>query len=106
MNRTEILDTAKTIVNGARNDMYGSPEDSFGAIAELWTAYTGFHLTARHVAVMMILFKVGRLMHGGGSADSWVDIAGYAACGGEIASGYISEDGAGNNGGNNETRTV
>lgn len=85
MNRTEILDTAKTIVNGARNDMYGSPEDSFGLIAELWTAYTGVHLTPNHVACMMILLKIGRLGTGHKSSDSWVDIAGYAACGGELS---------------------
>lgn len=36
---------------------------------------------------MMILFKVARLIGSNyNSMDSWVDIIGYAACGGEIAS--------------------
>ena len=35
---------------------------------------------------MMVLFKVARLKGSGyQSVDSWVDLIGYAACGGEIA---------------------
>jgi hypothetical protein len=29
--------------------------------------------------------KVARLMHTPGHVDSWVDIAGYAACGADVA---------------------
>ena len=89
MKRDEILDTAAKITKGERETQYGGPEDNFRKIAELWSAYLSkgedVFLTAEDVAVMMILFKVGRLTTGGGSADTWVDIAGYAACGGEIA---------------------
>lgn len=88
MRRNDILGTAVDIVNGAREIQYGKPENNFETIAKLWNAYllagTG-DLTAKDVAVMMILFKVARLATGAGSVDSWVDIAGYAACGGEIA---------------------
>ena len=35
---------------------------------------------------MMVLFKMARVATGSYSADSWVDAAGYAACGGEIGS--------------------
>ena len=45
MNRTECLETAKTIVNGARQENYGSPESNFRNIAELWTTYFN---TAKH----------------------------------------------------------
>ena len=89
MKRDEILETAAKITKGERETQYGGPEDNFRKIAELWSAYLSKEeavvLTAEDVAVMMILFKVGRLTTGGGSADTWVDIAGYAACGGEIA---------------------
>lgn len=89
MKRDEILDMAAKITKGERETQYGGPEDNFRKIAELWSAYLSKEeavvLTAEDVAVMMILFKVGRLTTGGGSADTWVDIAGYAACGGEIA---------------------
>ena len=36
------------------------------------------------VAMMMSLMKIARIKNGGGSGDSFVDLAGYAACGGEI----------------------
>ena len=39
MTREEILKEALKCVNGEREQQYGSPEDSFMAIAELWTVY-------------------------------------------------------------------
>jgi hypothetical protein len=33
---------------------------------------------------MMALLKVARIATGHGKADNWVDLAGYAACGGEL----------------------
>ena len=53
-------------------------------IAEMWTAYTGTKITPLDVAMMMCLLKIARIKNGGGSGDSFVDLAGYAACGGEI----------------------
>lgn len=43
--------------------------------------------TAKDVAVMMALMKIARIKTGTGTADCFVDLAGYAACGGEIATG-------------------
>lgn len=87
MTRTEILDTAKQMVCGQREMDYGSPEDSFHAIADLWQAYLDTKITTKDVAVMMCLFKIARIKTGTGTADSFVDLCGYAACGGEIALG-------------------
>lgn len=81
--RAEILQEAERIVNGEREGQYGSPEDNFGRIAGLWSAYSGASLTAQDVAVMMCLMKMARIK-AGGTMDCWVDLAGYAACGGEI----------------------
>ena len=64
MNRTEILQAAQKIVCGQREQDYGSPEDNFGAIAALWGTYLGIDINADEVAVMMILFKIGRLSTG------------------------------------------
>lgn len=50
----------------------------------MWTAYTGTKITPLDVAMMMCLLKIARIKNGGGSGDSFVDLAGYAACGGEI----------------------
>ena len=69
-----------------RNNVYGEPEDVFLMISQLWTAYTGTPITSIDVAAMMVLLKVARVSGScGESEDSWVDIAGYAACGAELA---------------------
>ena len=84
MKRQEILDTAKSCVCGDREHDYGTPENNFKTIAELWSDYMNAKFTAQDVASMMILMKLARIKNGGGTGDSYVDIAGYAACGGEI----------------------
>ena len=89
--RERILDEAKTCVCGYREQDYGSPENNFRVIAELWTGYLGDTklnpdslITPLDVSMMMALLKIARIRSGGGSGDSFVDLAGYAACGGEI----------------------
>lgn len=87
MTRIEILDLANECVCSDRNLQYGEPEDNFLRIATLWNAYLGkMYVTSYDVAVMMCLFKIARLQSSAfESVDSWVDLIGYAACGGEIA---------------------
>ena len=90
MTRSEILDEAKKCVCGQREQDYGSPESNFQLIADLWNAYlelpTGEtqEITPKDVAMMMALLKIARIRNGGGTGDSFVDLAGYAACGGEL----------------------
>lgn len=81
--RSSVLTEANSIVNGARANTYGGPEDSFNTIAALWSAYTSCSYTATDVAVMLALLKVARLKNSPNHRDSWVDLAGYAACGAE-----------------------
>ena len=85
MTRPEILDTAKKCVCGQREQDYGSPEDNFQIIADLWSAYYGAEFTSLDVAMMMTLLKIARIKSGTATDDSFVDAAGYIACGGEIA---------------------
>lgn len=86
MTRTECLQTAEKIVTGERQKAYGGVEDNFSTIAKLWNTYKGADIfTAQDVAVMMALLKIARIATGTGTADSFVDLAGYAACGCEIA---------------------
>lgn len=85
MNRTEILKKANECVTGYRQQDYGEAEDNFGIIAKLWSAYTGREYTALDVAMMLGLVKVGRAASGNYHPDNYVDLAGYAACAGEIA---------------------
>jgi Domain of unknown function (DUF6378) len=79
----DLLDTAKAQVTGQRQQDYGSPEDNFGRIAALWNVYlNGKTVISPHdVSALMILLKVARLMATPEHKNSWVDIAGYAACG-------------------------
>lgn len=81
MLRRELLEKAIEITEGARQQHYGSPEDNFGNIADLWSVYLGKPLSKTDVAAMMILMKTARLMSDPTHDDSWIDIAGYAACG-------------------------
>lgn len=86
MKRAEILEAARVCVCGEREQDYGTPEDSFALIGKLWAAYMGVPFTPKDVAMLMALLKVARIK-AGDKADSFVDLAGYAACAGEIATG-------------------
>ena len=102
MNRAEVLDAAKKCVCGQREQDYGNPERNFETIAHFWNDYLdAAHpevnlkgvaecmevseiITPKDVAVMMGLLKVARIA-AGSNPDSFVDLAGYAACAGEVA---------------------
>ena len=83
MKREEILEQAKICVCGHRQSDYGTPEDNFNRIGKLWSAYMDIEFTSKDVAIMMALLKVARIK-AGNSIDSAIDLAGYAACAGEI----------------------
>jgi hypothetical protein len=91
MLRSEVLDKACELISKDRAETYGDARDSFECIAALWTAYLLNHrgsevgLNTADVAAMMTLMKVSRLRFAQEYADSWVDIAGYAALGCELA---------------------
>ena len=86
--REELLREAIRCVTGHRVDEHGKPEDNFKKIAKLWQAYNGHEYTAHDVAMMMALLKVARIRTGHGGKDSYIDLAGYAACAGEMAQKY------------------
>jgi hypothetical protein len=92
LTRADILHAAEKCVCGQRETDYGTPEDNFETIAEFWTAYLsracvdeagGVYIDANDVAMMMALLKIACIARGGGKADNWIDLAGYAACGAE-----------------------
>lgn len=84
--REECLRKACEVVNGQREQQYGTPEDNFKMIAYLWSDYLEADISAVDVAMMMSLLKIARISTGTFKEDSFVDLAGYAACGYEIAS--------------------
>lgn len=83
MSTQSILDEAKQIVGGDRQQDYGSCVESFERIARLWSAYKGVEFTALEVSMMMTLLKVSRSKTSP-KRDTFVDIAGYAECAGQI----------------------
>lgn len=85
MKRTEILKKANECVCGDREQDYGSPESNFQLIADLWSTYIGTDISAVDVAMMMAMLKIARVKSGRYHEDNFIDLAGYAACAGEIA---------------------
>lgn len=101
MTRKEILDAALKCVSGDRDEQYGRPENSFLTIAHLWNIYLnaadvndGVSITVRtqDVAAMLALLKIARIAAGVQKDDNWIDLAGYAACGGEVEGVKRSEE--------------
>lgn len=87
MDKNDILDKAKTIINGERQGTYGNAEDNFASIAAFWSTYLNTPIDSTDVANIMILMKVARNSSGVYKDDNYIDICGYAALGGEIAAG-------------------
>lgn len=93
MTRSEVLDAAKRCVCGDREQDYGSPERNFATIAAMWEIYlsgknvppgTEVCILPEDVAAMLALLKIARISSGHAKNDNWIDLAGYAACGGEL----------------------
>lgn len=88
MRRDEVLEAARECVCQNRQDQYGNPESSFRRTAKMWSAYKGVTFSPEDVAAMMLLLKVSRIAECPAHMDNWIDAAGYAANGGEVASGH------------------
>ena len=85
--RVEALREAARIISGERDRQHGKPEDNFKRIAKIWSVTLGIEITNEDVAMMMVGLKVARYASKSGfQPDTWVDIAGYAACGYEVGS--------------------
>ena len=89
--KVQLLNEVAEIV-GKRGLNYGGVEDNFARIARRWNA----HLHNRYgadtpilddidVAMMMADMKMARLENEPLHMDSWKDLMGYGACGGELA---------------------
>lgn len=83
--REFVLRLASAAINGPREESYGSPSENFSTIARLWSVYLGYTIMPEDVAILMVLLKAARAKNGEFNLDTYVDIAGYAALGAEVA---------------------
>ena len=85
-NRKYFTAKADELISGQRADDYGDATDSFNRIAKIWSAILSTDISAEQVAACMIGLKLARLSNELKHEDSWLDIIGYAALGGEASS--------------------
>lgn len=88
--RGDMLDEAKALITGDRNNSYGPPHQDFARSAGALNAYgyrgpDGRLLESHDIAIFVMSVKLSRLMWTPAKRDSWVDLAGYAGCGLECA---------------------
>lgn len=97
--RAQLLRDAEEIINGSRAQTYGPPEISFNRIAAIWNGMgvrmiedngqTGYSrpVTPTEVALILIGMKLSRTVGAIDHEDNWLDLAGYAGLGAELAQG-------------------
>ena len=68
-----------------RRSAYGSPDANYHRLAGLWSVVLETDVTALETVLCCIEMKIARLVNDPTHADSWIDIAGYAAIGYEIS---------------------
>lgn len=89
-----ILTEALRVINGERQDAYGSPENNFSTIAGFWKEYLAgkydfdFALSPDDVGIMMALMKIARIITGTATHDSFVDAAGYIGLAADLSAEY------------------
>jgi len=83
-NRKYFLDEAEKLINGPRAKEYGPAKFNHERIAKIWSVILAREVTAQEVVACMVGVKLARLAETIEHDDSWVDIIGYAALGGEI----------------------
>ncbi len=93
MERNDLIDSARELVNGDRAEVYGDAKINHERIAIGWNVIvdgaikTHGHLTPGHITLMMDWTKTCRLVETIDHEDSWVDKIGYASLGGEMSTG-------------------
>ncbi|MGB1649718.1 MAG: DUF6378 domain-containing protein [Acidimicrobiales bacterium] len=91
MRREKILADAEALINGERQQDYGSAIENLTDIALGWNVIVRRALSrdgsiqAAHVALMMDWVKTSRLLKTLDHEDSWVDKAAYTALGAELS---------------------
>ena len=82
--RNLLLKQAHTLLNGERHDDYGEALDNHKRIATIWSVILNRTISPEEVAACMMGVKLARLSNTMYKEDTWVDIIGYGALGGEF----------------------
>jgi hypothetical protein len=75
-----------------RRQIYGQPENNLTRMADLASPLVGLQVTPIEAVLICIAQKMSRLVESPTHEDTWVDIAGWAACGYEIAKRMEQEE--------------
>lgn len=84
MKTSETLQTAEKLVSKDRSKTHGDMKVNHQNIALLWSAYLEMVITAKQVAILMVLLKLARTKTGLHNADDYIDACGYSAIAGEL----------------------
>ena len=84
MKANEILLTATDTIS-ERGLSYGHPSDNLQHTAMLISAYLQTPIHDYQVAGIMVLVKLARTNQSADKIDHWLDMASYAAIGGQLA---------------------
>jgi hypothetical protein len=95
--REDTLAEATRLTMSDRNKDYDEPIDNFTRITDMLNAlgYSGpggRKLQAHDNAIIQTVVKLSRLVTSPTKADTWIDLAGYAACGREVAEVSTEDD--------------
>tara|TARA_Y100001938_G_scaffold129542_1_gene184562 strand:+ start:4035 stop:4328 length:294 start_codon:yes stop_codon:yes gene_type:complete len=82
--RTELLKKANNLITGNRAKDYGDARENHQRIANIWSVILGYDIKPEQVVACMIGVKLARLANTMKKEDTWVDIIGYGALGGEF----------------------
>lgn len=87
----DILHKAGNLITGDRKRKHGDYIKNHENIAKLWSGYLGVDLSALDVLTMMALLKIARTKAGDYDSDNYIDLIGYSALAGQLAS-KLSEE--------------
>lgn len=76
----ENVESRMKAIKDVHKDMWSAVKDHNG---DAFCALAG---EFQRSAILLALLKIARIATGHGKNDNWVDLAGYAACGGELQS--------------------
>lgn len=86
--RRELIDQVEQFICSDRQNHYGDAEDNFADIAAIANVVLKHKLqaplNARDVAAFSACIKLARIRTSPDLIDHWLDLAGYAICGGGI----------------------